>query len=267
MTQTVYKWGEAPPELKTRKQLAAEGLRPGRGVKPVARIEWKQGKKWADLFLMSDAVEKRKATPAQQQSWIARQLKACTCPYCGIVLDWRIPKGWDAEDCPSCCKKEAVSRAQEFLAAQPLFLDFETTDLGGFVVEAAIIDVEGKVLFDKRMNPQVPIEEGATAVHGIRDEDVRDLPTFAEHHKTIRELLEGRLVIAYNADFERWVLRKEIARVEARPIKVRWECAMELRWVYNGRPYQRERLGGDHSACGDCLATLQLVRAIAVGRA
>lgn len=260
--QKVYGWGESPAHLKTRAQLAEEGLRPGRAAKPVARIEWKRGEKWADLFATYDAVKKRKATPAQLEAIAARQLKASTCPWCKAVFSHRLPRYWGQDDCPFCSMNAAADGAKEILASNPLYLDFETTDLGGFGVELAILDSDGNVLFDERMNPLVPIEEGAIRVHGIRDADVCALPTFADYHQRIRELLEGRVVVAYNADFDRGVLDRELYRIGAEKIKIRWECAKELLMLYHCSKYP-ERLGGDHSARGDCLMVRRLVQAIA----
>jgi DNA polymerase III subunit epsilon len=169
---------------------------------------------------------------------------------------------WDTEDCPFCCMERAAKQAEKVLSSNPLFLDFETSTLGGYAVELAIIDVEENVLFNERMNPQVPIDPEASAIHGINDVDVCNAPTFAERHEKIRELLRGRIVVAYNARFDRDVLRSELERMNAPKIKIQWECAMELLMDYHGSEYP-EKLGGNHSAVGDCRATLHLVRAIA----
>lgn len=262
MPEQIYKWGEAPPNLKTRKQLAAEGLRPNRGVKPVGRIEWKQGKKWADLFSTEDATKKRAPSPAQLEAIAARQLKARTCPGCRTVFSHHLGRRWDTEDCPFCCMEAAAGQAERILAANPLFLDFETSTLGGYAVELAIIDAQENVLFNERINPQVPIDPEASAIHGIHDDNVCNAPTFAERHEKICELLRGRMVVAYNARFDRDVLRSELERMNAPKIKIQWECAMELLMAYHGSEYP-EKLGGNHSALGDCFAVIRLVRGIA----
>lgn len=251
----VYGWGEAPKDLKTRKQLALEGLRPSRGAKPIGRIEWKRGKKWADLFAITDTVKKREPSPAQLQAIAERQAKAQICRFCGAQFSHRLPRKWSPEDCPFCCMEEGASQAHGILSRNPLFLDFETHTLGGYAVELAIVDVEGNVLFEQRMNPQVPIDEDATRIHGITNEDVKDLPTFAHHYDQLRALLRGRVIVAYNAEFDGDVLRSELARIPVPQIKVKWECAMELLMTYRGSRYP-EKLGGNHSARGDCLATL-----------
>ena len=75
----------------------------------------------------------------------------------------------------------AHQRAKEYMERKPLFLDTETTGLGPAdqVVEIAVLDAEGAVVFHSLVKPTVPIPAEATAIHGIRDEDVAGAPTFA----------------------------------------------------------------------------------------
>lgn len=63
------------------------------------------------------------------------------------------------------------------------------------------------------VNPGQPIPADATEVHGIRDEDVADQPTFAEVLTEYLSFVEGCLPLAYNAEFDRDFLQAEIGRV------------------------------------------------------
>jgi len=60
------------------------------------------------------------------------------------------------------------------------FLDTETTGLwrgdGAELVEVALMDETGKVWVDTLVKPEKPIPSGATAVHGITDDMVKDAP-------------------------------------------------------------------------------------------
>ena len=50
-----------------------------------------------------------------------------------------------------------------------------------------------------RVRPPIPIPEGASAVHGIRDEDVRDCPTLEDVAPEIVEIIrEQRVIVGYN---------------------------------------------------------------------
>jgi exonuclease len=65
-------------------------------------------------------------------------------------------------------------------------LDSETTRLyGSFAVELAVVAVDGTVLVDT-VNPQVPIPEEVTGIHGITDAMVAAAPTFGEAARAVR---------------------------------------------------------------------------------
>jgi hypothetical protein len=85
-----FKW--APLGYATARQLRARGLRPG-GQQPVAQVLWKhRGKRRvAYLYLVSLALPKRAATPAQLVA-IGKALTArMTCPECGTWKSYCIP--------------------------------------------------------------------------------------------------------------------------------------------------------------------------------
>lgn len=62
------------------------------------------------------------------------------------------------------------------------------------------------------VNPGVPIPAESTAVHGIKDEDVKDARSFAEVLPEVLEAVRGAIPAAYNAGFDRAFLLAEIAR-------------------------------------------------------
>lgn len=84
-----------------------------------------------------------------------------------------------------------------------LYFDLETTGTdpdSDRIVELAVLDPassqEDLVL---RFDPGVPIPPGASAVHGIRDEDVRNEPSFAERAEGVQALFEERRLCGYNS--------------------------------------------------------------------
>ncbi len=100
----------------------------------------------------------------------------------------------------------AAQTAREWLAADPLFLDTETTGLNGQVVEVAVLDREGATMLDTLVQPRALIESGAESLHGITQAMVQDAPFFEEVWPRLRDLIRGRTVVVYNADFDRWRL-------------------------------------------------------------
>jgi DNA polymerase-3 subunit epsilon len=62
------------------------------------------------------------------------------------------------------------------------------------------------------MNPGVPIPKESFDVHGIDDEAVKDAPPFAAVAADILAVLEGKVPLAYNAEFDRAFLVEELTR-------------------------------------------------------
>lgn len=86
-----------------------------------------------------------------------------------------------------------------------IFFDLETTGINVAVdriVELSYlkVDLNGNELSRTiRVNPGVPIPEKSSEIHGIRDEDVKDSPTFNEIAKTIAQEFEGCDLAGYNS--------------------------------------------------------------------
>ncbi|WKZ38385.1 MAG: 3'-5' exonuclease [Anaerolineales bacterium] len=158
-----------------------------------------------------------------------------------------------------------------------LILDTETTGLGqdDEIVQIGAIDGGGKVLMDNLFcAPSKRIPPEATAVHHITDDMVKGAPNFFERYKELAWIVEGRILVIYNKAYDTRMIAQSIARFSTTiPLTPqRWECAM-LRYAdfvgdWN-EYYQNFRwpmlTGGDHSALGDCFATLEVIRKMAGG--
>ena len=170
-------------------------------------------------------------------------------------------------------------------------LDTETTGLRGEVIELAIVNGAGETLFNARMKPSCQVEPGAHAVHGITDADLAGLPTIADYWPELREILNAHRVVIYNRSFDLPRLRQSLDAAmpgwfddrEQRDaaafdqLHYTSECVMlayapvwspSLRWAKLADACRREGvetadLGAAHSALGDCLRTLRLIRAVA----
>ncbi|HKQ61996.1 MAG TPA: 3'-5' exonuclease [Candidatus Polarisedimenticolaceae bacterium] len=134
------------------------------------------------------------------------------------------------------------------------------------------LDAEGRRdLRSRRINPERPIPPGATAVHGIRDEDVRDAPTFRQIARSLFEFLDGADLAGYNvARFDVPLLEREFRDcgldlglgtrrvVDAMAIYHRMEprdLPAAVRF-YLGREHH-----GAHSAREDVLASIDVLEA------
>lgn len=83
-------------------------------------------------------------------------------------------------------------------------LDTETTGLGPGeqVIEIGMVDLEGRPLMNQRVRPTFPVPAGATAIHGITNEDLKDCPTFDQVWPRLWELLQTHRVVVYNGAFD-----------------------------------------------------------------
>jgi DNA polymerase-3 subunit epsilon len=99
------------------------------------------------------------------------------------------------------------------------FIDLETTGINVSVdriVEIAIIKIapDGtKLVKRKLINPEMPIPKGASDVHGISDEMVKDAPTFKAVANEIKQFIEGSDMAGYNSNrFDIPMLNEEFLR-------------------------------------------------------
>lgn len=91
-----FPWRQAPAHLVTLRQLAARGLRPGgQGVQ--AQILWRSRRspgtpRKAYLYEVAKALPKRVPTPAQLAALGKALAARMTCPDCGRVCDYVLPR-------------------------------------------------------------------------------------------------------------------------------------------------------------------------------
>jgi DNA polymerase-3 subunit epsilon len=170
-------------------------------------------------------------------------------------------------------RERAAQWARALLACDGLIvLDTETTGMGPTdqIVQLAIIDRTGTTLLDTLVKPTCPIGRDAYFVHRITDAVVADAPPFAEIAPQLCALLASRRLAIYNADFDIRLLRQSAsaAGIVLPPLSA--DCVMRAysQWVGQINPrygdYRYQRLpGGDHSALGDCKATLAVLQRMA----
>jgi len=278
------KWELIPDHLKTKTQLRGMRLRPIGAVR--AKVRGRDG--YYDLYDQNETKPMRQASEKQKAALAAgRELAGTTiCPVCKERVDSRmIAKHGICWACDDRMRQEelesiitearngAVKWAGEMLQSGGLILDTETTGLDApEIVQIAVIDLTGQPLLNTLVRPTVPIPADATAIHHITDYMVKDAPSWPEVFQRLAAITEGRTVITYNADFD-YDAVSHTCRVTcvdfAKPTK-KWECAMRAyaRWYGEYSDYfgdfKWQRLwGGDHSALGDCLATLERIRMMA----
>lgn len=168
-------------------------------------------------------------------------------------------------------------------------IDFETTGRDpqtDRVIEVGIVVFErGQVTTREGLlvNPEIPVPEEARAVHGITDEELEGAPPFEAVLPRIVELLQGKLPVAYNADFDRQFLHCEFERAGAKLAASELPPALQkevvwvdpLVWAREILKELKSRRLGDvtqhfgipmeraHRATGDAEATGRVLHALA----
>ena len=175
-------------------------------------------------------------------------------------------------------RANATTWARFLLARDPdswVILDTETTGLGlqAEVVQIGLINGRGDSLMDNVLvRPTVPIEPEAVRVHHISEAMVANAPSFVDVLPRLRDVVCGKLLVIYNAEYDLRLLVQSAKAHDTLPYLPHggYDCAMlrYAEWVgkwndYHGSFRWQKLEGGDHSALGDCLATLEVIRRMA----
>ena len=125
------------------------------------------------------------------------------------------------------------------------------------------------------LKPDRPMSEEVQAVHKITNEMVQDKPFFLQVAKVISAYLEGKHVVAYNADFDIALLVHMFQKYnEPVPKFAGASCCMDQYSAWVGAPSKKKdgpkwqklpNLSGlpGHDALSDCLSTLKVMQKMA----
>lgn len=164
------------------------------------------------------------------------------------------------------------------LLKRPLaVIDLETTGTNvasDRIIEIAIIKVfpdkttQSKV---KRINPGMPIPAGSTAIHGIKDEDVKDAPSFKQAAHELKQFMDNCDLAGYNSNrFDIPLLVEEFLRADIE-FDVSKRKFVDVQRIFHlmekrtlGAAYKfycDKQLENAHSAEADALATYEILEA------
>lgn len=164
------------------------------------------------------------------------------------------------------------------LLKRPLaVIDLETTGTNvasDRIIEIAIIKVfpdkttQSKV---KRINPGMPIPAGSTAIHGIKDEDVKEAPSFKQAAHELKQFMDNCDLAGYNSNrFDIPLLVEEFLRagIEFDISKRKFVDVQRIFHLMEKRTlaaaykfYCDKQLENAHSAEADALATYEILEA------
>lgn len=166
----------------------------------------------------------------------------------------------------------------ELTLKNPLvFFDLETTGVNvasDRIVEISWLKIQpdgkesGKTLL---VNPTIPIDPRAIAIHGITDEDVKDKPSFSELARTLAKEFEGCDFAGYNSNkFDIPLLAEEFLRAGV-DFDLRKRKFIDVQVIFHKMEqrtlaaayqfYCKKELENAHSAEADTLATYEILKA------
>lgn len=155
------------------------------------------------------------------------------------------------------------------------FIDLETTgiNLGSDrIVEIAIVKIladGSKSIKRKLINPEMPIPKGASDVHGITDEMVKEAPSFKMVAQELKQILDGCDIAGYNSNrFDIPLLMEEFLRAGVE-FDMRNRRLLDVQNIFHKmeprtlsaayRFYCNKYLEGAHGAEADATATYEIL--------
>ena len=178
-------------------------------------------------------------------------------------------------------KAEATRWAKWVLAQNALILDTETTGLGdeAEIVQIALLGVDGIEAFNSLVRPTDPrvlLQKGERGkspyeIHGISPAMVEKAPGWETVWPQVNRIIKDRLVVIYNEAYDSARIQ-HCCRLHSQeaPSWKGTQCAMLAYAAWHGswnpthKSYKWQPLtGGDHSAMGDCRATLAVLQRMA----
>ena len=112
-------------------------------------------------------------------------------------------------------RQEQIARqAREFIDRKPVYIDTETTGLGRTdeIIEFSIVDHDGTELYSSLVKPSQAIPREATRIHGISNQMVKVAQAWPIQWPRIRPILFGRLIAAYNVEFDSRLMEQSFQR-------------------------------------------------------
>ncbi len=158
-----------------------------------------------------------------------------------------------------------------------VFIDLETTGINvstDRIVEISALKINPngtEQWMTHLVNPEMPIPPRVSEIHGIKDSDVADAPTFREIAKNLVTFLEGCDMAGFNAiKFDIPLLAEEFLRTNV-DFNFRKRKYVDVQVIFHKKEqrtleaaykfYCRKELKDAHSASADTQATYEVLKA------
>ncbi len=158
-----------------------------------------------------------------------------------------------------------------------VFMDLETTGIKvatDRIVELCLLRINpdgSRKIKTLRINPGIPIPPETTAIHGIRDEDVKDCPGFAQVAPELAAFIEGCDIAGYNSNhFDIPLIVEEFLRAGI-DLELKGRRFVDIQNIFHKMEprnlsaaykfYCSKELENAHSAEADTIATFEILKA------
>ena len=159
------------------------------------------------------------------------------------------------------------------LNERALIVDTETIGVGATleIIEIAACDAEGQIVFESLVQPVFNALPPPSKHHRFVRAEFAGAPFWTDIWPSLSALVEGRLLVAYNAAFDRRAFAATCSRYQQSLGERGWRCAMQLVKQAVGTkrsPTLTEACahygleGGNHRAARDVQATARLLQAL-----
>jgi DNA polymerase III epsilon subunit-like protein len=144
-------------------------------------------------------------------------------------------QGLASADDPVEAWARPVARWREVAAGTFWAFDTETTGLSASedrIIELALVEFEGGAPTGQRIvrryNPEGRWSRAAELVHGIPLRELEREPLWRDKAAGLASWLQGRVLVAHNAAFDRRMLEAELRRAGVEVPEVEWVCTREV---------------------------------------
>jgi DNA polymerase-3 subunit epsilon len=159
------------------------------------------------------------------------------------------------------------------LNERALVIDTETIGAGPTIeiIEIALGDASGHIVYETLVQPVFNPLPPPSKHHRFVKSELVNAPHWTDIWPELSALIEGRLLVAYNAAFDRRALAATCSRYQHTTRERGWRCAMQLVKKMTGTKKSltledacaRFGLpGGNHRAARDVQATHELLKAL-----
>lgn len=153
-----------------------------------------------------------------------------------------------------------------------VILDTESTGLSktAEIVELAVINANGKVLYESTFYPKVEVDTMASKVNGFTRKNLEGSPLFKDEWEKIEKAIDGRSILCHNTPFDKRLIKQTCERYgisadvdfmfrdsyDSKEIAKAWMNAPDysIETLYHILGGQRPEA---HKAADDCLMTLE----------